>query len=269
MRRTVAAGLLAVGVLGPLVPLLVWSVSGHWRYPALLPQQASGRGLRLLADPASGVSAGLLTSLLVGVAVAALALAVGVPAGRALGMHAFPGRRAVQLALLAPALVPALAAMLGTHVVFVRLGLADTVVGVVLAQLVPAAPYVTFVSAGAFERFDRGYEDQARCLGAGPLRTTLHVTLPALRPALAVAAVLAFLISWSDYVLALLIGGGTVETLPLLLFAYAQSADLTEAAAVAVLIVVPPLLALAVLARAVLARGVLDEAGPLAAQAKA
>lgn len=254
MRRT-AAGLLVLGilgVLGPLLPLLLWSVSGHWRYPALLPQQASSRGLRLLADPTSGVGAGLLTSLLIGAAVAACALAVGVPAGRALGAHTFAGKRLVQLVLLAPALVPTLAALLGTHVVFLRLGLADTVQGVVLAQLVPAVPYVTFVLAAAFERFDRGYEDQARVLGAGPFATTLLVTLPALRPALTVAAVLAFLLSWSDYVLALLIGGGTVQTLPLLLFAYARGADLTEATAVAVLLVVPPLLGLTVLARAVL-----------------
>lgn len=251
MRRA-AAGLLVLVVLGPLLPLVLWSVSGHWRYPALLPQQTSARGLRLLADPGSGVATGLLTSLLLGSAVAACALAVGVPAGRALGGRTFPGKRLVQLMLLAPALVPTLAALLGTHVVFLRLGLADTVQGVVLAQLVPAVPYVTFVLAAAFERFDRGYEDQARVLGAGPLSTAVHVTLPALRPALVVAAVLAFLISWSDYALALLIGGGTVQTLPLLLFAYARSADLTEAAAVAVLLVLPPLLGLTVLARAVL-----------------
>lgn len=263
MTRRLAAGLLAVGVLGPLLPLLLWAVSGHWRYPSLLPQETSARGLRLLADPTSGVGAGLLTSVLIGAAVAVLALAVGVPAGRALAVHTFPGKRLVQLVLLAPALVPALAALLGTHVVFLRLGLADTVTGVVLAQLVPTVPYVTFVTAAAFERFDRGHEDQARTLGAGPVLTTLHVTLPALRPALAVAGALAFLISWSDYVLALLIGGGTVKTLPLLLFAYAQSADLTEAAAVAVLIIVPPVVGLAVLSR-----GILSGASPLLAQAR-
>ncbi len=86
-------------------------------------------------------------------------------------------------------------------------------------------------------------------LGAGPVRALVHVTLPTVRPALAVAAFFAFLISWSEYVLTLLIGGGVVKTLPLLLFAYARGTDLTQAAAVALLLVLPPLVLVAALAR--------------------
>ena len=53
---------------------------------------------------------------------------------------------------------------------------------------------------------------------------------------------LTFLISWSEYVLTLLIGGGQVKTLPLLLFAAIGSSDTTAAAALAVLVIAPPLL---------------------------
>ena len=194
---------------------------------------------------------GLATSASIGVAVTGLALLVGVPAGRALGVYAFRGRRVVQVLLLAPAVVPPLAVLLGTHVVFLRLGLADSIAGVVLVQLVPAVPYVTVVMAGAFARYDVGHEDQARMLGAGAVRTAVSVTLPALRSSLAAAALFAFLISWSEYVLTLLIGGGVVRTLPLLLFAHLRTADYTEAAAVAVLLAAPPLVAIAALARGI------------------
>lgn len=103
--------------------------------------------------------------------------------------------------------------------------------------------------AASFANFDPSYEDQARVLGAGPVRTFLSVTLPAVRAGLVVAAFFAFLISWSEYILTLLIGGGTVKTLPLLLFAYIGSADLTEAAALSVLLVIPPLLLVVVTSR--------------------
>ncbi len=249
MRRRLAVAAIVAGTLIPLLPLVVWAVAGPWRYPALLPGGLSSRGLRLLVDPESDVLTGLVTSLGIGAAVTVLALLVGVPAGRALGLYRFRGRRLVQFLLLAPAIVPGLAALLGTQVFFLRYGLADTVQGVVLVQLVPAVPYVTLVMAGAFGNYDVGYEDQARLLGAGPWRALTHVTLPALRPALVVAAFFAFLISWSEYVLTLLIGGGVVKTLPLLLFAYARGSDLTEAAAVALLLVTPPLLLVALLAR--------------------
>lgn len=249
MRRGLAVAAIVAGTLLPLLPLLVWAVAGSWRYPEVLPSRLTARGLRLLVDPQSDVLTGLRTSVVIGLAVTALALLVGVPAGRALGLYRFRGRRLVQFLLLAPAIVPGVAALLGTQVFFLRLGLADTVLGVVLVQLVPTVPYVTLVMSAAFGTYDVGYEAQARLLGAGPWRALTHVTLPALRPALAVAAFFAFLVSWSEYVLTLLIGGGVVKTLPLLLFAYARGSDLTEAASVALLLVAPPLLLVAMLAR--------------------
>lgn len=243
--RAVGAGLLTVVLLAPLVPLLLWAVTGSWRYPALLPEP-SGRGLGLVLDP--DVLAALGTSVLIATTVAVLALLVGGAAGRALAIP-FRGRRLVQVALLAPALVPTVAVTLGIGVYFVRYGLADTVAGVVLVQLVPSVPYVALVTAAAFERLDPVLDEQARMLGAGPVRRLVSVTLPAVRPALVVAAFLAFLISWSEYILTLLVGGGTVRTLPLLLFAAIGSADLTAAAALSLVIAVPPLLLVGVTAR--------------------
>ena len=249
MRRSVGTTLLVLGLLLPFVPLLVWAGSGQWRYPAVVPQHLSSRGLRLLVDPASEIVQGLVTSLVLGVSVAVIACAVGLSAGRALGLYSFRGKRLVQFLLLAPAIVPGLAVTLGIQVFFLRYGLSGTLPGVVLVQLVPTIPYVTLVLGSAFSNFEIGYEQQARTLGAGPLRTFWHVTLPVIRPPLVVAAFFAFLISWSEYILTLLIGGGTVKTLPLLLFAYIGSSDLNEAAALAVLFVLPPFVLVAVSSR--------------------
>ncbi len=249
MRRSVGTTLLVVGLLLPFVPLLVWAGAGQWRYPAVVPQHFSDRGVRLLVDPASDVLQGLVTSLALGLSVAVIACAVGLSAGRALGLYSFRGKRLVQFLLLAPAIVPGLAVTLGIQVFFLRYGLSGTVPGVVLVQLVPTIPYVTLVLGSAFSNFEVGYEEQARTLGAGPLRTFWHVTLPTIRPALVVAAFFAFLISWSEYILTLLVGGGTVKTLPLLLFAYIGSSDLNLAAALAVLFVLPPFLLVLITSR--------------------
>ncbi len=234
--------LLLGGALLPLVPLLVWAVSSQWRYPAVVPQQTSLRGLRLLTDPRSEIPQALATSTVIAVAVAVLACLIGLPAGRAIGLYRFRGRRLIQFLLLAPVIVPGLAVTLGLQVFFIHYGLSDTVAGVVLVQLMPTVPYTATLLGAAFANLDIGYERQARSLGAGPLRTLVFVTLPLLRPAITIAALLAFLISWSEYVLTLLIGGGQVITLPLLLFAAIGSSDTTAAAAIAVLVIGPPLL---------------------------
>jgi putative spermidine/putrescine transport system permease protein len=244
-----------IGALAPLVPLVLWSVTGVWRYPDLVPEALGLRGLRVLTDPGSQVATAVLTSLAIAAAVSLLACIIGFPAGRALGLYRFRGRRVVQFLLLAPVVVPALAVTLGLQVFFIRVGLADTVPGVVLVQLMPAVPYVATILGGAFANLDTGYERQARTLGAGPLRVLLFVTLPLMRPALVTAAVFAFLISWSEYVLTLLVGGGQVTTLPLLLFAAIGSSDTTVAAALALLLVVPALVVVASATRLMSGRG--------------
>ena len=235
-------GLLLVAVLLPLVPLLIWSVAGQWRYPDLLPQQLSLRGVGLLVDPRSDILQGLGTSAGIATAVAVLACLIGFPAGRAIGLYRFRGRRAVQFLLLSPVIVPGLAVTLGIQVFFVRYHLSDSILGVVLVQLMPTVPYAAIILGAAFANLDIDYERQARALGAGPVRVLLFVTVPLLRPAIAVAALLTFLISWSEYVLTLLIGGGQVKTLPLLLFAAIGSSDTTAAAALAMLVIAAPLL---------------------------
>ncbi len=249
-----AVGLMLVGALLPFVPLLAWAVAGQWRYPDVLPQQLSLRGVNQLVDARSRVPEGLATSVGIATVVALLACAIGLPAGRAIGLYRFRGRRLVQFLLLAPVIVPGLAVTLGLQILFIRAGLADTVAGVVLVQLMPTVPYASTVIGAAFANFDVGYERQARALGASPLQILLRVTIPLLRSAILLAGMFAFLISWSEYVLTLLIGGGQVTTLPLLLFAAIGSSDTTAAAALALLVVVPPFLLLGVAARVLSAR---------------
>lgn len=238
VRGRLAIGFVVAALVLPLVPLVVWSIAGTWRYPDLVPGRLTRRGLDLLLA-GDVVSAGL-TSLSIAVTVAALACAIGVSAGRAIGLYSFRGRRLVQFLLLAPVIVPGLAVALGIQVFFVRYGLADTVLGVALVQLVPTVPYAATLLGAAYANLDVDYERQARTLGAGPVRTFVTVTLPLLRPALVTTALLTFLISWSEYLLTLLIGGGRVTTLPLLLFAAIGSSDRTAAAALGLLVVAPP-----------------------------
>jgi len=249
-RRT----LVALGfTLPPLLPVLVWPFAGHWRFPRLLPDEWSLRGLRFLFDLGGQAPWAFVTSLGLGVAVAAAAVAVAVPAGMALGRPGIPAalRTAAVFLLLLPIVVPPLAPALGIHLTFVRLGLADTHFGVFLAHLIPAVPYATLVMAAVFDTRDDGNEAAARTLGAGPWRTFTHVTLPEIAPGMAAAAFLAFLASWGQYLLSVLIGGGLVVTLPMLLFSAASGSDPGVTAALGLAFALLPLLVLPFALRAV------------------
>lgn len=248
MRRLILA-LMVLGALLPLVPLLIWSFAFRWRFPDLLPAQWSLRAWAYLASSASQVGPALLTSAVLAVAVTLLAVLIGTPAGRALGLYRFRGKRLVEFLILAPVLVPSFAVTLGMQLVFIRYGLADTFLGVLLVHLVPTTPYMTLVMAGVFANFEQQAEELARTLGASPAQTWRFVTVPAIMPGLIVGALFVFLISWSQYALTLIIGGGRLVTLPMLLFSFARSGDNAVAAALSLVFIAPALLLLLLTAR--------------------
>lgn len=240
--------LLTLLFIAPVVVLLLAAFSTQWFFPQLLPSSWTLTPLlRQLTNPRTQAALG--ASLQIAGVVTALALLIGLPAARVLGLRRFWGRELVLIILFLPNLVPPLAIGMGLNIVWLRLGLAGSAGGVILVHLVPVLPYTIFALLGVFERYDEGYELQARTLGAGPLAVLWRVTLPLAGPGIAVAALFAFLVSWSQYLLTLLIGGGRVITLPLLLFAAVAGGNPTSIAVLALLFALPPLLAILLAAR--------------------
>lgn len=250
--------LLAVGasVAVPFVPLLLWSVSERWFFPSLLPQAFGPRAWHYIFDTAGlQILGGVWSSFLVASVTACLSLLIGLPAGRALGLYGVPGKRLLLLLLSLPVIVPPLAVAMGLHLWFVRLGLAETFVGVVLIHLTFCAPYAIMVMWGVFCDYNPEFEDQARSLGASVPQVMLFVMVPMVLPGITVAFLFSFLLSWSQYLSTLIIGGGKLLTLPILLFALMDSGDRPVAAAVSLVFVVPAFLVLLASAQSISRRG--------------
>jgi putative spermidine/putrescine transport system permease protein len=178
-----------------------------------------------------------------------LSILIGIPAGRAMGLYRFRGKTLVEFLILAPTIVPVIAVAMGIHVAFIKYGLADTLLGVILVHLIPVTPYMVMIMSSVFANYDPEYEEQARTLGAGPIRTFVHVTFPAILPGVIVGGLFSFIISWSQYVLTLLIGGGRVITLPLLVFSFAGSGDNPITAALSMVFIAPAVIFLIVTSR--------------------
>jgi putative spermidine/putrescine transport system permease protein len=138
---------------------------------------------------------------------------------------------------------------MGLHLWFIQLDLAGTFFGVILVHLTFCLPYAVFVMWGVFSNYNPDYEDQARTLGASTLRVLFRVMLPMTFSGVMVAALFSFLLSWSQYLSTLIIGGGRVTTMPILLFALMGSGDRPVAAAVSIVFVVPAFIALLLSAR--------------------
>lgn len=249
LLRPAAIALLISGVLLPLLPQLIWSFAANWFFPTLLPQQWGLKAWRYLLSPASQVGEALLTSTLLALVVVLLAVVIGLPAARVLGLHQFRGKQVVNWLITAPLFVPTLVVIMGIHILFIRYHLADSFLGVVLVHLIPALPYFILVMSSVFANYATEFEDTARTLGAGPWRTFWYITLPTILPGLTVAMLFTFLISWSQYITTILIGGGRVVTLPMVLFPFISAANHANAAAVSLVFIFPAILILILTSR--------------------
>ena len=241
--------LLLIWLVMPTVPLFVWSFAKGWFYPQITPRTWSLDAWRYVFSDTSQVLDSFASSLIGSTGTALLATVIGIPAGRALGLHKFRGKAIIELLLVAPVIVPSIAVVLGMHVIFIKFGLAGHSFGVMLSHLVPALPYMTVVMAGVFANYNVALEDQARSLGASRWQTWRLVMLPEIMPGIVVGAMFAFVVSWSQYILTLLIGGGKVVSVPLLLFHFATAGRNDIAGAICILYILPGIMILLVGAR--------------------
>ena len=242
------AVLAAVGL--PFATLVIWSLADRWFFPGLWPQVWGLRAWSYVVTTAGGqVVTALWQSVSVATVTAVAAVLVALPAARALGLYSFRGKDAISVLLTLPIIVPPLSVAMGLHLWFIRLDLAESFIGVVAVHLTFCLPYAVFVLWGVFSNYNPDFESQARSLGASRPRVWLRVMLPMILPGVIVAGLFAFLLSWSQYLSTLIIGGGRLITLPVLLFALMGSGDRPVAAAVSIVFVLPALVALLFSAR--------------------
>lgn len=144
----------------------------------------------------------ILNSVLVAAVVVALSLLLAVTAAYALGRVRFRGRGALMLAILAVSMFPQVAVLSGMFELIRALGLYDTLPGLVLANLVLTLPFTVWVLTTFMRELPKELEEAAYADGASPLTVIRRVFLPLLWPAMAPTALLAFIVSWNEFLFA-------------------------------------------------------------------
>lgn len=218
LSQRVFLGTVVFIVLVPYIPIIVQSFGRRWFWPRVLPAEFTLDGWRYVFSSSVDTLSAIWLTVFIALVTTVLAILIGVPAGKVLGERNFRGKRAIEFLLLAPLIVPKMAIGLGLLVMFYRVGLAGTVAGVILANLIPSTPYMVRVMASVFESLDTRAQEQARTLGATPFQTFVYITLPAIMPGIVAGSIFVFLIAVNQFVLNFLVGGGNVVTLPILMF---------------------------------------------------
>jgi putative spermidine/putrescine transport system permease protein len=236
-QATVAA-LLAAVCLVPFAYLAALSVADPWTFPALAPEGWSlARWGRMLTG-AGALGPSLSLSLGLSLTVAIASTAAGYVTGKFIAYH--PWRRRLLVLAYVPFVMAPVILGVCLMYLFLRMRLAGSVAGVMLAQTMFAYGFsIIFFNAFWSARL-KAMEDLVATLGGTTAEAYRRVLLPVSVGMLLICFFQTFLISWFQYGLTLLVGAGKVQTLPLKVYDFVSEANMYYAALASCLLVLPP-----------------------------
>jgi len=130
------------------------------------------------------------------------ALSLGTLAGYTFARFRFPYKNATFLGMMLLRAVPGIALSLPLFVLFARLGLSDTVLGMIIAYTALNIPFTAWLMDGFFRAIPKELEEAARIDGCSHWGAFLRVELPLALPGAAASAIFAFLTAWNEFALA-------------------------------------------------------------------
>jgi arabinogalactan oligomer/maltooligosaccharide transport system permease protein len=184
----------------------------------------------------------LLNSVLISLGTTLLGVLLAATAAYAFSRFRFPGRDSGMMTFLVVQMFPATLLMIPMYIMLSKLGLLNSVLGLIAVYSTTAIPFCVWMLKGYFDTIPRELEEAALIDGASRVRIFYTIVLPLARPALAVTALFSFMTAWNEYILAAtFLNREESYTLPVLLNSYVgkYGADWGAFAAGAVIVSIP------------------------------
>jgi multiple sugar transport system permease protein len=207
---------LAASVLASVKPTAEAAASP----PTYLPHSLSLDSYQRLWTYQQGLPTYLLNSLGTALLAIAFTLLLTVPAAYALARFPIPGREVLFVFLLLALIVPYQALLTPMFLMFARVGLTNTLVGLAILHTAIQLPFSLYILRNSFSAIPRELEEAAITDGASSWQVLLRICVPSAVPAIVTVALFAFIMSWNEFLGALvLMSKGSSFTLPLILAA--------------------------------------------------
>lgn len=221
-------------MIAPIL-VIIAAALGESRFLQFPPQGLTLDWMKLaLADPTYIKS--FWTSIEIAIWATILSTSLGTAAAVAVVRGKFKGARVLEALFLSPLMLPNLVLAIGLVFVFSDLKMTGQW-RLVAAHLTVCIPYVVRTAIPVLQRFDKNIEEAALSLGATPIMAFLLVTLPVVRPGIIAGAVLSFIISFDELVLALFLANPRDPTLPTTVYSAVQLGMEPTVAAVSALLI--------------------------------
>ena len=190
---------------GPLVYSLILAFGSQYNPTDIIPSEWGFRWWKQMLSQPDMVKA-VFNSFAFAICSTLLCMVICIPAAYVLARFKFPGRRLIMFAFLIGNAFPKIGMYTSIGVIFYKIGLMGTFLGVLLIHVMGSTMQMIWLPAGAFRSVPVHQEEASRDAGAGPIKTFFSVTLPIAWPGIAVAAIQAFIASLGESVGTLMIG---------------------------------------------------------------
>jgi putative spermidine/putrescine transport system permease protein len=157
----------------------------------------------------------VINSFKIAIPVVVLSLIVGIPISYAIIRGRFKGRSLLDSLFSTPMLMPNIIFAIGVYSVYLSVGLNGTFIGIIMAHVVIALPFVITNVSNSLRTVNLAIEQAALSCGANPLTTFFKITLPLIKNGVIAGAVYAFFISWDEVIIAIFITTPDTLTLPM------------------------------------------------------
>lgn len=184
---------------------------------ATIPNALTTQWYADLLDDSQLVGA-LWVSIRVAISTAIISSVLGLLAAYGLSRYRVRGRGVIQGMFYLPMLVPAVVSGVSLLIWYNRIGIDLGWFTILIAHVIFTLPFTLIIILTSFAGFDMRLEEAAQDLGATPLRTFRFITLPLVMPGVLGGALMAFTLSFDEFVLTFFVAGGGVQTLPLVIY---------------------------------------------------
>lgn len=227
----------------PLMNLFMLAFANKYEAPSAIPQEFGFKWWEFVFSQSSLLSS-IVTSFVLAAVVTIVSALICIPAAYALARFNFKGKKLFLLSFLLSNAYPRMGLYISIAILFYKLNLMGTFLGVVIIHVVNSMMFMTWIPSGSFRSVYKQQEESARDVGAGPLKTFFHVTLPMAMPGIVVGSVFTFLGSLEEAQGTLLVGFPQIQTMPVALYGVIMEYPLTAGPVLSLILIIPTVLIL-------------------------
>ena len=204
-------------IVFPFLVLILLSFSERYTWPGILPGNYSLRAIRSILFQRKALFLNCLFSIFFSVMVSLCTIMAAYCTAKWKSEH--------KESIFLPFMIPSSVFAMGAQILFLRLPFKNAYLSVFLSHVLYSLPYATSYLTEGMRNNIKRLEEQGRVFGASGFYLLFKVTIPLLFPYLIPAFMMSFILSMSQYILTVLLGGGKLKTLSLIMVPFIQSGE--------------------------------------------